>query len=412
MQRPQNPPRGTIDLLSPESLSCRYIENLAQRIFESAGFQEVKTPIFEATEIFVRAAGEASDIVNKEMYTFEDRSGRSLTLRPEGTAGVVRAYLTNGLDRKTKPVKLWYSGEMFRYERSQVGRYRQFRQIGVEIFASGGVLIEFEAITLALKLFQELKIKDLVLEINSVGDFESRKIYQEVLRSFLKEHENKICPDCQKRSESNPIRALDCKIPEDQELYKQAPKIKDYLNNESLEHHKQLIKLLEDFNINYIWNESLVRGLDYYNNTVFEIKTNNKTLANQNTICAGGRYDSLVKDFGGDNTPAFGWALGLERVMQIAEINLKQNIDFFLINELGQENIIEIISLANKLRNLKFKICFDYDNKSPNKQFELAKKLNAEKIIIFKEGKLILKDLLNEKQFVFENSEELIKNII
>lgn len=401
MQRPQNSPRGTYDLLPEDAHIWHKIEDKAKEILQNAGFGEIRTPIFEATEIFVRATGETSDIVNKEMYTFLDRSERSLTLRPEGTACVVRAYLSNGLDRKPKPVKLWYEGNMFRYERSQKGRYRQFTQLGVEIFGSADIKIEFEAIYLAIKLFNELGLKDLRLEINSLGDSESRKAYQEVLKEFLSANKEALCPDCQRRIDTNPLRALDCKVKADQELYeKSAPRMSDYLTQASKDRQGRLCELLDAFNVKYIINNSLVRGLDYYTETVFEIKTESDELAGQNTICAGGRYDNLVSEFGGENTPAFGWAIGLERLVHLIKANTLQACSerslkrkMFVIS--SSEDFISAYKLAEKLREMSFEVLLEYDNKAPNKQFTSAIKQDYSHIIELSKEKISVKCLQN-----------------
>jgi|688.fasta_scaffold07235_7 histidyl-tRNA synthetase len=374
MERPKNSPRGTYDLLPSESVKWQRVENTAKDLLRKAGFHEIRTPIFEQTEIFQRAAGETSDIVNKEMYTFNDRSDRSITLRPEGTAGVVRAFLSNGMDRNPKPVKLWYYGPMFRYERSQTGRYRQFTQLGVEVYGSATPEIELEVISLAWDLFQKLKIPNLTLEINSVGDQESRINYQEAMRAFLEEHQAEICPDCQNRMKTNPLRALDCKVPEDQALYKKkAPKICTYLNEACIAHQERLFFLLTSFGIPFTVNESLVRGLDYYTKTVFEIKTTDKALGTQNTICAGGRYDDLVKEFGGPQTPAFGWALGMERLTSLIPEDLdEQKLDFYVIS--SQENFEQAYKLVQEIREKGYSADMDYESRSDKKQFDLGKK--------------------------------------
>ncbi|MDJ0626240.1 MAG: histidine--tRNA ligase [Candidatus Caenarcaniphilales bacterium] len=382
MQRPKNPPRGTYDLLPKDSEKWQMVEKLAKDIFQKASFQEIRTPIFEATEIFARAAGETSDIVNKEMYTFEDRSGRSITLRPEGTAGVVRAFLSNGLDRAPKPVKLWYQGPMFRYERSQTGRYRQFTQLGLEQFGSNSPEIEFEMISMAWNLFQKLEIENLTLEINSVGDKESREIYQKAMKEFLNDNLSQICPDCQKRAETNPLRALDCKVPEDQELYQsKAPKIQDYLNEDCKNHQDILLNLFKEFQMPYSLNQSLVRGLDYYTKTVFEIKTSDSKLGVQNTICAGGRYDGLVKELGGPETSAFGWALGMERLITLLNENSNESkLDYFVTYPVGKFN--KAYKIVQDLRNQGYSVAVDYENsKDENKQFKIGQKLNAKEII-------------------------------
>ena len=414
MERPKNSARGTYDLLPEDSLKWQFVENLIEKIFLNSGFGQIRTPVFEHTEIFRRSVGETSDIVGKEMYTFRDKSDRSLTLRPEGTAGVVRAFLSNSLDRKVKPVKLWYLGNMFRYERSQVGRYRQFTQAGCEIFGSNSPEIEFEAIKIALNLFKNLGLENLELEINSVGDFDSRLVYTKILREFLETNKNNICEDCQKRTETNPLRALDCKIPADINLYKQAPSMLEYLSQKSREHLDKLISLFENFSVKYKLNSNLVRGLDYYTETVFEIKTQDLKLAGQNTICAGGRYNNLVSIFGGENTPAFGWAIGMERLLSIIPESIFNSEKYnktrvFIINELN--NFQEVYRLAEILREkYNFIVELDYDNKSESKQFELAKKLDSQIIINLTPEKIILRDNKknNSEKLFFDSTENLL----
>jgi histidyl-tRNA synthetase len=385
MERSKNSPRGTYDLLPEQSVRWAYVETVAKQILAEANFKEIRTPIFESTEIFARAAGETSDIVNKEMYTFQDRSDRWVTLRPEGTAGVVRAFLSNGLDRAPKPLKLWYLGPMFRYERSQTGRYRQFTQLGLEVFGAAGPEIEFEAINLAWSMFSKLGLDNLSLEVNSVGDTETRQKYSEVMRQFLEEHKSQICPDCQTRALSNPLRALDCKVPVDQALYaSQAPKLSAYLNEESQKHHKKLCELLQRFEIPFVQNETLVRGLDYYTKTVFEIKTEDPKLGVQSTICAGGRYDDLVKQFGGPTTPAFGWALGMERLLLLLPEHKPTNLDFFVIYPSGKFQ--EAYKVVQKVREHGASASLEYNSeRSEDKQFEAAKKARASFAVLLKD---------------------------
>lgn len=408
-------PRGTHDILPNNINLWQQIEQTASKIFNSAGFSELRTPIFEHTEVFVRSAGNSSDIVNKELYTFNDRSDRSLSLRPEGTAGIVRALLTNGLNKTAKPVKLWYQGEMFRYERSQTGRYRQFSQIGMEAFGSKSPYIEFECINLALELFKSLGInsKQLLLEINFLGDTNSRAKYQEVLKDFLTKNKENICSDCQTRLKTNPLRALDCKNPDDQKLYQaQAPVIKDYLSEESKQHRDILLYLLDQAGIEYNYSSNLVRGLDYYTDTVFEIKALNTNLAQQNTICAGGRYDNLVKEFGGEDTPAFGWALGEERLVHILEsLDITNNTQpvVYVINEIN--NFAEVYLLVQELREKNYTVLLDYENKSYNKQFDHANKLKANYIIHYCTDKFIYRDIKNKHREDINSKKNLLNKL-
>jgi len=415
MRRPQNSARGTYDLLPVEADIWAWVERIARETLELAGFGEIRTPIFEGSEIFLRAVGQSSDIANKELYTFEDRSNRSLSLRPEGTAGVVRAYLSNGLDRSPKPVKLWYHGPMFRYERSQKGRYRQFSQLGVEVFGSRSTLVELECIHLAMKLFSSLGLSGLTLELNSLGDRESRARYREVLQDFLQRHESQICPDCQRRTKENPLRALDCKVPADQVLYQtQAPNLKDYLSEDSKLHRDQLLQMLEESGISYKLNSRLVRGLDYYEETVFEIKSESQELGTQNTICAGGRYDRLVGEFGGPETAAFGWALGMERLVSLlgfAGDSTKgdsSKLDCLVTGE----DLTKSYSLAEKIRKLGLKTHCDYEGKI-KKAWDLAKKLKARKLIILENtGDFTLKSLDDGEGISYDTQAELLTALL
>lgn len=413
MKRPTSPPRGTQDILPATSGVYHKVRDLAYTTLSRAGFQEIQTPIFESTEIFARAAGESSDIVNKEMYTFEDRSKRSITLRPEGTAGVVRAYLSNGLDRQVKPVKLWYWGPMFRYERSQVGRYRQFHQLGLEVFGSGGAYIELEGIKLAWDFVLSLGISEdrLSLEINNVGDMGSRSRYQDIMRQFLVEHRDQICPDCQRRIDTNPLRALDCKVESDQSLYQaHAPQIGDYLTSDCIEHRDTLFELLDRQGISYTYNQSLVRGLDYYTGTVFELKVLGSDLAQQNTICAGGRYDTLVEQFGGPSTKAFGWAFGIERLTSLIEgASSESEKKYFIVNE-GQ-GFTDVYNLTQYIRDMGCIVLLDYDQKPFNKQFDLAQKYKCTDIIYYQKDQLVLRSLQDDSRMTFKQSADLVEYV-
>ena len=270
--------RGTQDILPPFSSLWQKIENTAIKLFGEAGFTEIRTPIFEATELFDRAVGEDSDIVNKEMYTFKDRSDRSLTLRPEGTASIVRAYIEHALDREGRPQKLWYRGPMFRYEHPQTGRYRQFHQIGIEAIGAKAPYIDLELIKLGQKFLEELGLKNLTLYINSLGNSNSREQYISALKDFLEGMQEDVCEDCKRRFTQNPLRCLDCKVPEDQKLYQDAPRISDYLDEESTEIWTKTQDGLKELGVNFKIDTNLVRGLDYYSHCVFEFKTDAKEL--------------------------------------------------------------------------------------------------------------------------------------
>lgn len=323
-------PRGTQDILPKDTLKWQKIIDVSRKVLEYYSFKRIVIPVFEHTELFQRSVGESTDIVNKEMYTFLDRSERSLTLRPEATAGIVRAYIENGLHREPKPIKLWTEGPMFRYERAQAGRFRQFHQINAEVLGDSSFSPEVESIYLISRILEELNI-DFQIEINSLGDKESRKSYKEYFQKYTKGFLGDLCTDCKRRYEQNPLRMLDCKVKADQEIYAGAKKPLEFLSSESSkkwEEIKTFLGLYKDKNQrqikNIFTNPSMVRGLDYYNDFIFEIKSTNEVLKGQSTICAGGRYDNLVESLGGPKTPGFGWAMGIERLMLITKEQKEQ----------------------------------------------------------------------------------------
>lgn len=379
-------PRGTQDILPGKSETWQLIEKLAIENFERSGFSEIRTPIFESTNLFKRAVGESSDIVNKEMYSFNDRSDRSLTLRPEGTASVVRAYIEHGKDREVKPFKAWYRGPMFRYERPQTGRYRQFHQLGIEAIGAKAPHIDAEIIYLGVKLLQELGLKDLSLHINSLGNQNSRNAYRSALLDFLADIKEQTCEDCQRRMEQNPLRVLDCKVEADQKLYTNAPKIHDFFDEESQTNWQAIQKALDELelNIKIIKDPNLVRGLDYYSHCVFEIKSTSSSLGQQSTVLAGGRYDSLVESLGGPAMPAAGWALGIERLALLIEeqASAKENSGYYIISDDGYSAQKLAIELREKL---KTKVEFDYDTAKIKKQLEKAVKKKARYAIFYLE---------------------------
>ena len=361
--------KGTKDIL-PQEISLWYkMEDNARKIFSNAGYGELRTPIFEATELFARGVGDTTDIVNKEMYTFE-KSERSLTLRPENTAGVVRAFIENGMHRLSAPVKLWYKGPMFRYERPQAGRQRQFHQVGVEMFGIKDATADAEIIELAVSYLKSLGLNDLDVEINSLGCPNCRENFKKQLREVLKPYFNDLCEDCQTRYEKNPLRLLDCKVESCKSIFEK-PEVKqviqgDFICDECSEHFEQLKTYLDALNIKYSVNKLLVRGLDYYNRTVFEIKSNN--LGSQNAVCGGGRYDSLVKNLGGEDTPAIGFAMGMERLYSLMEKSPDNKLDAFVVST----DKTEALKLVKYLRDNNKKTDFDFNGKKFTKQMEKA----------------------------------------
>lgn len=363
--------KGTKDILPTEITDWQKMEQIAKDTFTKANFKELRTPIFEATELFARGVGDSTDIVNKEMYTFE-KSERSLTLRPENTAGVVRAYIEHGFSRLPQPVKLWYKGPMFRYERPQAGRQRQFHQVGVEMFGSSEPTADAEVINLAVKYLNELGLNDLIIEINSLGCPECRKAYREAIKKVLKPHLSELCEDCNFRYEKNPLRILDCKVDSCKKIFEQEEVqnviLGDFICPECKEHFEQVKEILTALNIPYSVNKLLVRGLDYYNRTVFEIKSNN--LGSQNAVCGGGRYDSLVETLGGNPTPAIGWAMGMERLYSLIQKTEEQRLDAFVISE----NPVEAFKLTEEIRTNGYSAEFDYANRKFKKQLDKASK--------------------------------------
>jgi histidyl-tRNA synthetase len=368
-------------------------------VFQSAGYREIRVPIFEDTSLFKRGVGDTTDIVNKEMYTFSDKSDRSLTLRPEGTAGVVRAFLNAGLHRQPSPVKLWYHGPMFRYERAQTGRQRQFHQIGIEAFGSGGPLIDAEVLMLAMNYLSEAGISNVDLQINSLGCPNCRPAYREALREFLRPKLPQLCEDCQDRFERNPLRMLDCKSPECQKHYADAPSSLDYLCEECGPHWNGLKDMLDNAKVPYTVNKRIVRGLDYYTRTVFEIISKDPRLGAQSTICAGGRYDGLVEQFGGPKTPAVGFAMGVERLLLLLENRAEPSLFVFLVAD-KPEIALSVVANFRK-KGLQADLDFPGNGLEPRKigkQLDAARKRNAKWAVIIgeqeaRENKFKLKDM-------------------
>ncbi len=391
--------KGTKDILPQEMSLWHKMEENALRIFSNAGYQELRTPIFEATELFARGVGDTTDIVNKEMYTFE-KSERSLTLRPENTAGVVRSFIENGMHRLSAPIKLWYKGPMFRYERPQAGRQRQFHQVGVEMFGIKDATADAEVIELAVSYLKSLGLNDLEVEINSLGCPACREEFKNKLKEVLKPYYNELCEDCKNRYEKNPLRLLDCKVEDCKKIFEK-PEIQaviqgEFICEECSEHFEQLKSYLDALNIKYNVNKLLVRGLDYYNRTVFEIKSNN--LGSQNAVCGGGRYDSLVKNLGGEDTPAIGFAMGMERLYSLMQKTEPEKLSGYIVSS----DKTESLKLAKRLRDNNKSIDFDFTGKKFAKQMEKAAKVAKYAIILgedeIKSGYISLKNLETSEQ--------------
>lgn len=400
--------KGTKDILPKDIPSWHRLESVALDVFSRYGYKEIRTPIFEATELFARGVGDTTDIVNKEMYTFE-KSDRSLTLRPENTAGVVRSFIENGMSRLSAPVKLWYHGPMFRYERPQAGRQRQFHQVGVEMFGIEQPTADAEVILLAVNYLKSLGLNDLTVEINSLGCPTCREAYKAKIKEVLKPEFDNLCEDCQNRYEKNPLRLLDCKVESCKEIFEK-PEIKkviqsDFICEDCAEHFSQLKSYLDTMGVRYSENKLLVRGLDYYNRTVFEIKSNN--LGSQNAVCGGGRYDSLVRNLGGEDTPAVGWAMGMERLNSLLPEVEAEKLDAYVVSNFTKEAFM----LAEKLRAEGKSVEFDLTNKKFTKQLEKASKVANFALILgedeIKSGTVSVKNLATSEQNTVKENEVL-----
>ncbi len=369
--------RGTRDILPEEVIYWQHLETTARNLLSRAAYQEIRTPLFEQTALFERGIGEATDIVGKEMYTFLDRGDRSLTLRPEGTAGVVRAFIELKLHAQGGVQRLWYIGPMFRYERPQAGRQRQFHQIGVEVLGSADPRADAEVIAIASELLQTLGVSDWTLALNSVGNQSDRQHYREALVNYLSQYREQLDPVSQERLDRNPLRILDSKDARTQEIAQAAPKILDYLGPESRQHFDQVQQLLTDLGVAYQLNHCLVRGLDYYTHTAFEFQL--AELGTQSTVCGGGRYDRLVTELGGPETPAVGWAIGLERLvllLQKRDLALATPLDFYLVAR-GTAAAAQALILSQQLRRLAFAVELDLSGSAFGKQLKRADRSGA-----------------------------------
>lgn len=397
--------KGTKDILPQDVEAWHRLEEKALEVFTKYGYKEIRTPIFEATELFARGVGDTTDIVNKEMYTFE-KSDRSLTLRPENTAGVVRSFIENGMARLSAPVKLWYKGPMFRYERPQAGRQRQFHQVGVEMFGIKQPSADAEVIMLAVDYLKSLGLNDLEVELNSLGCPKCREEYKAKIKEVLKPEFDNLCEDCQNRYEKNPLRLLDCKVESCKAIFDK-PEIQkviqsDFICEECAEHYSRLKSYLDKLGVKYVENKLLVRGLDYYNRTVFEIKSNN--LGSQNAVCGGGRYDSLVKNLGGEDTPAVGWAMGMERLNSLLPDVEPDKLDGYIVSNFP----VEAFALAQELRDAGKTVEFDLANKKFTKQLEKASKTARYALILgedeIKENKVSVKNLETSEQVTVDRN--------
>lgn len=371
--------KGTKDVLPSESYKNQYIEATCLGVAENFGYKEMRTPVFEHTELFQRGVGDTTDVVQKEMYTFDDKGGRSITLRPEGTAGAARAFLENGLSNEALPQKICYLTSCYRYEKPQAGRLREFHQFGIECFGATSPLADAEMISLAKQIFDELGVKDLHLELNSIGCPECRAEYHKALKEYFSQYKDKLCDTCNDRLERNPMRILDCKSPVCSEIAKGAPVVLDYLCDECKEHFQKVKSYLDAANIEYIVNPQIVRGLDYYTKTVFEFVSD--AIGSQGTVCGGGRYDGLLEELGGQHTPSLGFAMGLERlqlVMEAQGCNFPEpsRPDLFIV-AMGEKATLKAVEIAKDMRDEGFSVVYDLNGRSLRAQMKYADKLGA-----------------------------------
>ncbi|MBN2540190.1 MAG: histidine--tRNA ligase [Bacilli bacterium] len=382
--------KGTYDILPDEVAKWQEIEDSIQNVSKLFNFKEIRTPIFEYSELFHRGVGETTDIVKKETYDFKDRGDRSVTLRPEGTASVVRSVIENKLYASAnQPLKLYYQGPMFRYERPQKGRYRQFRQFGAEALGSNSPLIDAEIINYAATFLEALRIKNITIKINSLGDALSKEQYKRKLQEYLEPNIEELCSDCNRRYKENPLRVLDCKVDKDNPILKEAPKPLDYLTEEAKYHFEQVIEALDAIGLNYVIDKSLVRGLDYYTHTVFEIDANNmESLGAQATLVGGGRYNNLVESLDGPDIPAVGFAFGMERLLLALESVDKPVVDPFIhcfMIALGDEVQGDALRIVNDLRHGGLTCDYDFFNKNLKGKFKQAERLNPMFLLIYGE---------------------------
>ena len=411
-------PKGTQDILPADSAKWQYVENVARETFKKYNYGEIRTPMFEHYEVISRSVGDTTDIVTKEMYDFHDKGDRHITLRPEGTAPVVRSYVENKLfaPEVQKPVKVYYIGSMFRYERPQAGRLREFHQLGVECFGSKNPATDVETIAMAYQLFNTLGIKDVTLHLNSLGNTESRLAYRQALIDYLTPMRDSLSKDSQRRLDENPLRVLDSKEKEDKVAVENAPSILDYLDEESQAHFDEVRAMLDSLNIPYVIDTNMVRGLDYYNHTIFEfITTIDKS---ELTICAGGRYDSLVEYFGGPETAGFGFGLGLERLLLVLdkqgiELPVEESLDVY-IAVLGSGANGKALELVQAIRYQGFKAERDYLGRKIKAQFKSADTFKAKTVITLGEsevesGQVNVKNNATREE-VTVSFEELTKN--
>jgi len=398
-------PKGTKDVFPDESYKWHFVEDKIRKLTEDFGFKEIRTPTFEHTELFLRGVGETTDIVNKEMYTFIDKGDRSITLKPEGTAGVARCFAENSLDNNPQPTKMYYLTPVFRYEKPQSGRLREHHQFGVELYGSFSPYADVEVITIAKTLFDRLLIKGIKLYVNNIGCPECRKGYADALKAYFSGYIGEMCPTCRERLDKNPLRILDCKVDECKKIANNAPKVIDYLCVNCAEHHKIVTGTLDSLGIPFEVNPMIVRGLDYYTGTVFEFVSTE--IGSQGTVCGGGRYNNLVSDIGGKSIPAVGFGLGLERLIMVLEsqgLSLGQDkIPLVYIAPLGDAQYPLAMNIVYKLRTLGISADTDLMSRSLKAQMKYADKIGYKYVVVIGENEVvsdtaILKDMHGKSQ--------------
>lgn len=397
--------KGTKDVLPSEVYKNQYIESTCLTVAENFGYKEMRTPVFEHTELFQRGVGDTTDVVQKEMYTFDDKGGRSITLRPEGTAGAARSFLENGLSNEALPQKICYLTSCYRYEKPQAGRLREFHQFGIECFGATSPLADAEMIALAKQIFDELGVKDLHLELNSIGCPTCRAEYHKALKEYFASRVDELCDTCRDRLDRNPMRILDCKSPVCSEIAKDAPVVLDYLCDECKEHFEKTKSYLDAMNIEYIVNPQIVRGLDYYTKTVFEFVAD--SIGAQGTVCGGGRYDGLIEELGGQHTPSLGFGMGLERLQLVMEAQgcefpEPSRPDLFIV-AMGDKATLKAVEIAKDMRDEGYSVVYDLNGRSLRAQMKYADKINAKYNVVIGDNEVntksaVLKDMATGEQ--------------
>lgn len=397
--------KGTKDVLPSEVYKNQYIEATCLTVAENFGYKEMRTPVFEHTELFQRGVGDTTDVVQKEMYTFDDKGGRSITLRPEGTAGAARSFLENGLSNEALPQKICYLTSCYRYEKPQAGRLREFHQFGIECFGATSPLADAEMIALAKQIFDELGVKDLHLELNSIGCPTCRAEYHKALKEYFASRVDELCDTCRDRLDRNPMRILDCKSPVCSEIAKDAPVVLDYLCDECKEHFEKTKSYLDAMNIEYIVNPQIVRGLDYYTKTVFEFVAD--SIGAQGTVCGGGRYDGLIEELGGQHTPSLGFGMGLERLQLVMEAQgcefpEPSRPDLFIV-AMGDKATLKAVEIAKDMRDEGYSVVYDLNGRSLRAQMKYADKINAKYNVVIGDNEVdtksaVLKDMATGEQ--------------